>query len=496
MQDIPVLELRQISKTYGGVVALNKVDFSVKAGEIHALVGENGAGKSTLINIVSGVIQPCEGEIYLDGVKEVLKNPRDSLAKGIRTIHQQFDLPGELSVTDAILLGEESRFTKAGIINHARMREEAKRIGDRIGLHIDVRAKVDTIGVANQQLVAIAHALGRRAKVLLMDEPTSSLSSVEIVHLHKQINALKESGMAVVYITHMFEELFGFADRITVIRDGKNAGGGNTSELSTAEIVRMMTGKKEAEAKPRSKIKQSLPLLSVSHLCVPGRVADVSFDVRPGEVLGIYGAKGSGKSTLGSTIYCGNTRGSGEVLIDGRKTIIRRPGQALKAGLAYLPADRKGEGVILNLSVLENSSLSIIQNYSTKGLTRWAALKNVAQHFVKRLSIKTPSLSQPLWALSGGNQQKVAMAKCLATRCNIFIFVEPQSGIDVGAKSEIADTVLDLAREGKAVVVVSSALEDIMPICNRILVMRQGQIVGDFNESDFTKETLLASAIG
>ena len=491
----PVLEMRDVRKTFPGVLALDDVCFELRKGEVHILLGENGAGKSTLMKILSGAYQKNGGKILLDGVEIEIKNPRHARDLGIGIIYQEFILVPYLSVGENIFLGREP-YLYPGVIAQKRMLQAAQVILDGLGVTIDARTPVRELGVGEQQLVEVAKALSIDTKILIMDEPTSALTEQEISVLFEAIGKLKAKGVSIIYISHRMEELFTIGDRVTVLRDGRFVGTHNVNEINRAGLIREMVGRELNEQFPKQKAAVGEELLRVEGLTTRGMVKDVSFSLHRGEVLGISGLLGSGRTELARALFGVGKIDSGSIFIRGQRRHIRSPRTAINLGLGYLTEDRKSQGLILDLSVKENICLPSVDRFSRFGVMQTDREDEAAGRFRRDLRIKTPSLNQKVVYLSGGNQQKVVLAKWLCLEAEILIFDEPTRGIDVGSKVEIYQLMNQLVARGTGIIMISSELPEILGMSDRILVMSGGKIVGEFSSTEATQEKILHCALG
>lgn len=499
--DPPLLEMRGISKTFGPVRALEDVRFTAWAGEIHALMGENGAGKSTLMKILGGIVRPDRGgEIRLDGAPLVLDGPAAARAAGIVVIHQELALAPNLTVAENIFLGDEPR--RWGRIDRAAMNEAARPLLERLGAPFAPTSRVGRLSLASRQMVEIARALAARARVLVMDEPTTALSDRETEKLFALIEGLRDEGLAIIYISHRMAEIDRLADRVSVLRDGRHVGTLTRREADHARIVRLMVGrdvtsfytKDHAAQPPRREV-----LLEVAGIADGGRVRGCSFCLHAGEVLGIAGLVGAGRSELARAICGIGPRLAGEIRLGGERIDPRRPAEAIAAGLVYLTEDRKADGVHLDMSVHENIVLATLSRHARFGVRGIAAERARARAAIAALSIRTPHERLRVRALSGGNQQKVLLARLLETRPRVLFLDEPTRGIDVGAKSEIYRLIDGLAAEGLGIVVISSELPELIGISDRILVMCDGRIAGELPADParpVTQEAIMALITG
>jgi ribose transport system ATP-binding protein len=485
-----------ISKRYPGVVALEDVDLEVIRGEVHILLGENGAGKSTLMKILAGAERRDEGTIEIDGRALTEPGPRAAQAAGISIIYQEFNLIPHLTVAENIFLGREPRKRFPGVIDQdAIFRAAAGRLAD-LGVDIDARAVVAKLGVAEQQMVEVAKALSIDAKVLVMDEPTSALSDQEIQRLFAVIRSLKARGVAIIYISHRMEELYQIGDRVTVLRDGRLIGTCAIADTGMDALVRMMVGRDLTEKYPKEAVAAGEELLRVDGLTRHGVLHDVSFSLRRGEVVGLAGLMGSGRTELARAIFGADRIDAGDIWVKGRQENVNTPRAAIRAGIGFLTEDRKRQGLVLGLSVAENVCLPSVGLLATAGCMHVAREAAEADRYIADLRIKTPGAAQRVVNLSGGNQQKVVLAKWLCRGTDVLLFDEPTRGIDVGSKVEIYRLINRLAADGKAILMISSELPEILGMSDRILVMHRGRIAGEFSAGAATQESLLQCALG
>ena len=487
-----LLSMTGIGKSFPGVKALADVDITLERGEVLGIVGENGAGKSTLMKVLAGVIRPDEGEIRIEGTAFAPRRPRDALDAGIVVIHQELSLVPDRSVADNLFLGNLPR--RLGIVRTAALERDAARLLARVGLRIAPATPVRRLGIAQQQLVEIARALSRAARVIVMDEPTATLTTTEQRTLFATIAELKAQGVGIVFISHHIEEVFEVCDRVLVMRDGRTVATRDTSEWSEDTLIQAMVNRPIDAMFPHRDATIGEILLQVSGLSSPGRFRDVSFDVRAGEVVGIGGLIGAGRTEVLKAIY-GALPATGEVRVGGTRVDAASPRQAIGAGLALVPEDRKGEGLVLPFSVKRNIAMSTLGRLATlRTFLRGGRADALARRSVDDLRIRTPGIDVAAQSLSGGNQQKVVLARALSTDPRVFLLDEPTRGIDVGAKVEVYRLIGDLARRGGAVLVVSSDMLELLGLCDRILVMRAGGLAGALERSDFSQERVMALA--
>lgn len=474
-----LVEMQRIEKRFPGVHALKSVSFDLQEGEVHALMGENGAGKSTLMKILSGVYQPDSGRILVEGREVTLPSPRAAQDQGIGIIHQELALMKDLTVAQNIFISREPRLS-FGRVDDAKMIRDAEALFRTLNITIDPRRKVEGLSIARQQMVEIAKALSARSRVLIMDEPTAALTDSEINELFAMIARLKADGVGVVYISHKMDEIRRISDRVTVMRDGEYVGTVGAKETPISQIISMMVGRTlTEEAVSIPDLSGAEVALDVKGLNRGREIRDVSFSLKKGEVLGFAGLMGAGRTEVARAIFGADPRDSGEITVHGRKVEIRSPVDAVRAGIGYLSEDRKHFGLALGMDVADNVALASMHRFTGgAGQLNDEAMRKTAREFIKSLGIRTPSERQEVRLLSGGNQQKVVIAKWLLRNCDILIFDEPTRGIDIGAKSEIYKLLADLAAEGKAIIVISSELPEILRVSHRIAVMCEGRLTG------------------
>jgi ribose transport system ATP-binding protein len=488
----PVIRLRGVSKEFPGVLAVDRVDLEILPGEIHAVAGENGAGKSTLMKLLSQVERPTTGEVEISGETVAFRGPGYAQSLGVAMVYQEFALASHLSVAENLFLGREP--VRAGFINRGREKEEAMELLERVGLEVDPGRLVSSLTVAQQQRVEIAKALAIDAKVVIMDEPTATLAEKEIEELFGVTRDLASRGIAILYISHKLDEVFRITDRVTVMRDGKIVSTMPTGELDEDRLVRMMVGRQLGNLYPKPEVEIGEIILRVEGISRGHFLQDCSFDVRSGEILGFAGLVGAGRSELARAVFGADPIDSGTIELEGKQLNIKNPRAAIDAGIGYLTEDRKGEGLALQLGVHENTTLA---NLPTRaGFLNLKAELRTTRRRRDELNIRTPSLRRKVQLLSGGNQQKVVVAKWLETHARVLFFDEPARGIDVGAKAEMFGLIGDLAREGRAIVLISSYLPELLNMCDRIVVMRQGRIAGELRQEEFSEERIITLATG
>lgn len=493
MEERNILELKHISKQYTGVKALDDVSISFRRGEVHALMGENGAGKSTLIKTLSGAIQPNDGEIVFEGTTYTHMEPHQAMELGIHVIYQEFNMMPELSVAENIFMGQQ---LGGGVLfNKSITEERAQKILD--GMHVKINAKetVKNLSVANMQLVEIAKALTRDVKVLVMDEPTAPLTDAEVETLFEIVQMLKSKGVTIIYISHRIAEVFQISDRVSVLRDGRFIKTVMTNEVDRDELIRLMVGREVSDTYPKRDFTPGEVVLELRDVCGNG-VENVSFAVRSGEIFGLSGLVGAGRTETMRMIFGADPIDSGEVLLNGQPVHPKHPAEAVKLGIGLIPEDRKQQGLLLDLPIFTNISMATMRDISHFTVVNSRAEKENVNRLVGAVTIKTPSIAQLVRNLSGGNQQKVVLAKWLAANCKVLIFDEPTRGIDVGARHEIYKLMNELCRQGIAIVMISSDMEEILGMSDRIMVLCEGHQAGILEREAFSQETILSLASG
>ena len=486
-------EMRGISKSFPGVKALDNVGFSVAEGEIRALVGENGAGKSTLMKILNGNYKKDEGQILIDGKEVNITNPQVADSLGITIIFQELNLVDELSITENIFAGRLAGGMR--FINWKKLHAEAKTLLERIGFDADPKTLVGELTVAGKQMVEIAKALSRDARIILMDEPSATLTKKELDALFKIIRDLKESGIAVIYISHRMEEIFEICETVTVMRDGQIIGTRNVADVSSDELVEMMVGREINSAFPKRNVEIGDELLRVENLCRKDRKQNVDFALRRGEVLGIAGLVGAGRTEIMRAVFGVDYIEKMDVYVQGEKVRIKTPAAAKKYGIAFLTEDRKSEGLTLDFTVKSNIVSANLQSIKKSGFTNRKLEESIADNYIERTSIKTPHRDQKVGNLSGGNQQKVVVSKWLNTDPDILIMDEPTRGIDVGAKREIYEIINELAAQGKGIILISSELPEVLGMSDRVLVMKDDAIVAELTGDDINAVEVMRYAL-
>lgn len=490
-----LLQMQGITKNFPGVLALDNVDFDLKKGEVHCLVGENGAGKSTLIKILAGAYQKDEGKIIIEGKKVEINSPLMGQKLGIRVIYQELDLLPDLSVAENIFIDDVSK-NRFNLIDWEDMYRRAVQILQDFNVEIDVRKKVKQITVAEQQIVAIAKTLSQKSRILVMDEPGAVLTDSELDRLFGIIKGLKKQGVGIIFITHRLEELFKIGDRVTVLRDGKFIATDKIANVDKDQIIKWMVGRKLDKQFYKREVEIGDEVLRVENLGVNDLLENISFNLRKGEILGISGLVGAGRTELLKTLFGVIKKDSGRIIMNGKEVNIDSPNDALLHGLALIPESRKEEGLVLQRSIEENISVGLlVKNYFNLLRENVSELLSMVVDIAKRVDLKAYSIHQEVSTLSGGNQQKVVISRWLASRSEILLLDEPTRGIDVGSKHEIYKLIADLVEQGKSVIMVSSELPEILGISDRILVMSDGQIKKEFSKGEATQEKILEYAI-
>ena len=488
----PVVRFRNVSKEFPGVLAVDSVDLEIMPGEVHVVAGENGAGKSTLMKLLSQVERPSGGEVEISGERVEFHGPRHAQSLGVAMVYQEFALASHLSIAENLYMGREpGRF---GFVNRRAESQEARGLLERVGLHTDPDRVVMGLTVAEMQRVEIAKALAIDAKVVIMDEPTATLAEREIEGLFEVIRDLQSHDIAILYISHRLDEIFRIADRVTVMRDGKIVDTLPIDDLDEDKLVRLMVGRDIENLYPKTDVEIGDVVLRAEGITRGHVLKDCSFEVRSGEILGFAGLVGAGRTELARAVFGADRMDSGTIELDGRKLHIRGPQNAIDAGIGYLTEDRKGEGLALQLGVDQNITLA--QLPTRFGLINLAEERRIARRRRDELNIRTPSIRRRVQVLSGGNQQKVVVARWLETRARVLFFDEPARGIDVGAKAEMFGLIEDLAKEGQAIVMISSYLPELLNMCDRILVMHEGEVAGVIPREEFSEERVMALAAG
>lgn len=488
-----ILEIENITKEYPGVLALNQISMEFRPGEIHALMGENGAGKSTLIKIISGAVMPDSGSIIIDGESFSSMTPALSKSKGIGVIYQEFNIVPSLSVAENIFLGE--RIGGKVTVDFEEMKHRSEGLFESLGINLDVGQLVGSLSTAQQQAVEIAKAMSKETKILIMDEPSASLSANEVNHMLELVMRLKEKGVTIIYISHRMDEVFQISDRITIMRDGCYIGTKDIKDISRKELIAMMVGRELNESFPVRNCKEDIVVLEAKRLCGNGDHS-IDFKLHKGEILGIAGLVGAGRTEFAKLLFGEERAEQGRIFIKGKEVTIKSPGHAVRLGIGLIPEDRKNEGAHLGHSVNWNIGIMSMKKHSRFGVLKQKELDRQSEKMVEDLRIKTPSQEQLVKNLSGGNQQKVVLAKVLAAETDIIIFDEPTRGIDVGAKQEIYELMNELVSKGVSIIMISSEMEELIGMSDRILVMRAGTVVGELGKEDFEQRRILELASG
>jgi len=488
-----VLELKNIAKRFGGVEVLHGVSFGLRPGEVHALLGENGAGKSTLIKVISGIHQPDGGEIYLNDKRVHFDDPLQARQAGIAAIYQELSLCLDLNVAENIFLGRQPT-RLGGRIDWHKLYQEANRLLTSLGVHLDLRTRARNLSIAQMQSVEIARAFSLNARILIMDEPTSSLTLSEVADLFALVRRLRDEGTAIIFISHRLEELFEVADRVTVLRDGSYVDTRLVKDVSRDELVRLMVGRTISNLFPKQDVKAGEIALKVDHLTHTGIFEDISFELRRGEILGMAGLVGAGRTDVARAIFGVVPPTSGTIQVEGRQVEITSPQQAISLGLAYVPEDRQLHGLIPAMNITANITLPILKEYARRGWLQDKAERSAAFSAARQMEVRANSIWQIARTLSGGNQQKVVLAKWLSTKPRILILDEPTRGIDVGTKAAVHALMSNLAAEGIAILMISSELPEVLGMSDRILVMHEGHMTGHFSRAEATQEKIISAA--
>ena len=489
------IALDGIAKTFPGVRALSDVSLALYPGEVTALVGENGAGKSTLVKILTGIYQPDGGEITIDGAPVRFPTAEAASEHGVTAIHQETVLFDALTVAENIFIGHAPT-NRFGLIDWKQIHDRARDILDSIGARIDPRHRLSELGIANRHMVAVARALSVDARVVIMDEPTAALSQKEIEELYELVEKLKADGKAILFISHKFDEIFRIADRYTVFRDGEMVGEGRIAETDENALVELMVGRPVDQVFPKQEVAIGGPVLTVSGYRHPTEFEDIGFTLRRGEILGFYGLVGAGRSEFMQALFGITRPAAGAVRIDDEIAVIRSPSEAVKQGIVYVPEERGTQGTITAMPIFENVTLPSLSKVSRRGFVRMAEEFALAREFTGRLDLRAASLDQPVGNLSGGNQQKVVIAKWLATQPKVIILDEPTKGIDIGSKSAVHAFMSELAGRGLSIIMVSSEIPEILGMSDRVIVMREGRIVAELARDEMSAEKLVRAAAG
>lgn len=489
-----LLEMKDIGKTFPGVKALEGVNLTVREGQVHALLGENGAGKSTLIKILSGAYTKDEGQIFWEGRPVDIRNPQDAQALGISTIYQEFNLAPHLTVAENIYLGHLPK--NGPLVDWAAAKKGAQEILDSLGVTLSVDSTTANLSVAEQQLVEIAKALNRKTRILIMDEPSAVLGEKDLEKLFEVVRSLQASGIGIIYISHRLKEIFELADQVTVLKDGRYIDTRDVAEVSMDDLVRLMIGRELEDVYPKRKPKPGDMLLEVNNVSRTGVLHNISFNLRAGEIIGFAGITGSGRTELARVIFGADPYHSGDMKLYGEMYKVRSPGDAIRQRVGLVTEDRKRQGLLLKLPVTTNTTISGIKALCRFGIIKLREELELVQSFIKQLSIKTPSASFLVVNMSGGNQQKVVLARWLSLGTRVFIMDEPTRGIDVGSKSEIYQIMADLADQGVGIIMISSELPEVLGMSDRIMVMREGRLVKELSRAEASEETIMLHAVG
>jgi len=493
MKKTPILEMWDVRKEFPGVVALDRVNFDLLPGEVHALVGENGAGKSTLIKIISGIYQRDAGSMKLFQEEISFETPMQAVEAGIKTVYQELDLVSSLSVAENVFLGDYPR-TPLGLINWKQLHSDTDKLIAGLGANIDPRTPTGFLRVSEQQLVEIARSLSREARIIIMDEPTSALSPDEAQNLFETIEKLKRTNVAIIYISHKLDEVFQIADRVTVLRDGQHISTASIEATYPEEVVAQMVGQELKDYYPKTQVEKGAVRFQVSEMS-SGNIDEINLSIDSGEVVGLFGLLGAGHHEVGRAIF-GDIDRTGEVKVDGKLIKPGSPVKAIQGGLGLLTENRREDGLVPLMGVKANLTMAYLKMLSALGWISQKQEKDSARTYVEKLSIKTPSLEQPIRFLSGGNQQKVLMARWMLRTPKVLVLSEPTRGIDVGAKTEIYRLINNMAQQGLSLLVISTEMQEVIGICDRIVVMFDGQIINEFSREEATEENLLAAATG
>ncbi len=488
-----ILELKNITKSFSGVEVLHQVSFSLEPREVHALLGENGAGKSTLVKVMTGFHQADAGEIYLNGEQVQFGDTHESRQAGIAAIYQELSLFPDLDVAENIFVGRQPT-TLGGRIDWRKLYAEADKLLASLGVHLELKQKARSLSIAQQQMVEIARAFSINARILIMDEPTSSLTLHEVDDLFRLVRRLRAEGTAILFISHRLEELFTLADRVTVLRDGAYVGTRPIKEVTRDDLIRMMVGRTITDLFPKQEVKAGKVVLKVDHLTRDGAFRDISFDLREGEILGIAGLVGAGRTNVARAIFGVEPPTSGSIQLNGKEIQISSPQQAIGLGLAYVPEDRQLHGLIPQMNITANISLPMIQEYARRGWLQEKVERSSAFNAARQIEVRANNIWQKARELSGGNQQKVVLAKWLSTKPKILILDEPTRGIDVGTKAAVHALMSKLASEGLAILMISSELPEVLGMSDRIIVMHEGYMTGHFTRAEATQEKIISAA--
>jgi ribose transport system ATP-binding protein len=496
MSLIPVVEMKGISKAFSGNKVLDQVHFQLLPGEIHALMGENGAGKSTLIKILTGIYERDAGKVFFKGNEVHFKNPKEAEHSGIAVIHQELNIIPHLTVYENMFLGKELKIGKLGITKDREMKKKTKEYLNRLGIDIDPNTEAGNLSVGQQQMIEIARAVAANTEVLIMDEPTAALTDREIEALFKVISSLKKQGVGIVYVSHRMEEIFQICDRISVLRDGQFIDVKEVAKTNFDEIVKLMVGRQLGERFPERDTKIGPEQFRVESLTSKGCFENISFSVNQGEVVGVAGLMGAGRTEIMQAIFGYRSLNGGKMFIDGKQVNIKSPHDAIKAGIAFVTEDRKSQGLILDLSVRENFSITNLKKISKNSLISSKTEVSLVDEMIEKLHVKTSGRELSVKSLSGGNQQKIVIGKWLGINPKILILDEPTRGVDVGAKKEIYQLINDLTKQGVSIIMVSSELPEILGMSDRVLVIHEGKLSGVLNKTNASQEKIMQLATG
>lgn len=492
----PIISMTSVSKSFPGVKALQAVDFDLYAGEVHALLGENGAGKSTLVKIISGVYRRDEGGFKYKQEEVDFSAPIEARNAGISIVYQELSLMDNMDIGRNIFLGRESRHRSLGILDKKYIYGQTKHYLQQVKLDVSPYTLVKDLSIAQKQLVEIAKAISLDAEVLIMDEPTSSLSEEEAGNLFEIIEQLKRSGIGIIYISHKMNEISKISDRVTIFRDGQKIETRHTNEITIDEILKKMVGREIAVAEKQRTTGTGERLLQVKGLTGKGRFENISFDLNKGEILGFAGLMGAGRTEVMRTIFGADRLDAGEIVLEGRPLSMKSPRQAIASGIALVPEDRKGQGLFMQLDVMSNITMSSLKGLSRYSVINHKARRKIAGEMIERMKVKTPHMEQKIGLLSGGNQQKCILGRCILIQPKVLIFDEPTRGIDIGAKAEIYKLMSDLAKQGIGIIVVSSELPEIIAVSDRVIIMNEGHITATLAEGDITQDNIIKYMVG
>ncbi|RWR14538.1 sugar ABC transporter ATP-binding protein [Siminovitchia fortis] len=492
----PIVQMKGISKAFSNVKVLENVDFEILPGEIHALMGENGAGKSTLMKILTGVYERDTGTVSIKGKEVDFKNPKEAEDTGIAFIHQELNIIPNLTVAENMFLGKELTVGRFGVTKDKEMKRKTREYLNRLGIDIDPSAEAGQLSVGQQQMIEIARAVAANTEVLIMDEPTAALTDREIEALFAVIDSLKKQGVGIVYISHRMEEIFRICDRISVLRDGRFIGVERIAETSYDDIVRMMVGRQLGDRFPDREVSAGAEKLRVENLASKGSFSGISFSVKKGEILGVAGLMGAGRTEIMEAVFGYRKVTDGKLFIDGKETMIHSPTDAIRAGIGFITEDRKSKGLVLGMSVQENFTLANLKRISKRGVISEKEEARFAEEMIGKLHVKTSGRDQAVKSLSGGNQQKIVIGKWLGIRPEILILDEPTRGVDVGAKKEIYHLMDELTKEGVSIIMVSSELEEVLGMSDRVMVIHEGKLAAILDRSEADQEKIMQAATG